>query len=70
MHRFAAAAISAFSAVHAGFDGDEETIVDGFLNLSCKVNETVEIVARPERVELMVSRRFCLLFEHASYILL
>ena len=60
MNRSTTAAVSAFSAVHTGFDRDEEAIVDGFLDLSCEVNETLEVVVRPERVELMVCRRFCL----------
>ena len=57
MNRSTTAAVSAFSAVHTGFDRDEEAIVDGFLDLSCEVNEAVEIVARSERVELVMSRR-------------
>ena len=61
MHRFAAAAVSALGTVHAGFNRDEETIVDGFLDLSGEVNETVKVVARSEGVELVVSGRlrFC-----------
>ena len=40
-----ATAVGTFSTIHAGFDRDEETIVDGLLDLSCEVDEAVEIVA-------------------------
>ena len=50
------ATVSTFSTVDAGFDRKEDTRVDGFFDLSREVNETLEVVVRPERVELMVSR--------------
>jgi hypothetical protein len=58
MNRSATVTVSALGTIHARFNRKEDAGIDSFLNLSCKVNETVEIVARPERVELMVSRRF------------
>ena len=60
MRRLAAATISALGAVHAGFNRNEEAIVDRFFDLPREEDETLEVVVRPERVELMVSRRFCL----------
>ena len=60
MNRLAAAAVSALGAVHAGFDRYEEAIADRFFDLPREEDETLEVVVRPERVELMVSRRFCL----------
>ena len=53
MRRLATTAVGALSTVHAGLDGDEKAIVDSFLNLPCEVNETVEVVARSERVAVM-----------------
>ena len=60
MDGFAPFTVSTFRAVHAGFNRNEEAIVDRFFDLPRKEDETLEIIVRPERVELMVSRRFCL----------
>ena len=44
MNRLAATTIGAFSAVHTGFNRQEDTGIDGFLDLACEVNEAVEII--------------------------
>ena len=39
MNRSATATVSTLGTVHAGFDRDEETIIDGLLDLSCEVDK-------------------------------
>ena len=55
MNRLAAVAVRAFRTVHAGFDREEHAGVDGLLDLSREENESLEVIVRPERVELVVS---------------
>ena len=58
MDGFAPFTVSTFRAVHAGFNRNEEAIVDRFFDLPCEEDETLKVIVRPERVELMVCRRF------------
>ena len=54
MNRLATATVSALGAIHAGFDGEEDAGVYGLLNLSCKEDETLEVIVRPKCVELVM----------------
>ena len=50
--------VSALGAVHTGFDRQEDTAVDGLLDFPGEEDKAVEVVLVPERVELMMCRRF------------
>jgi hypothetical protein len=58
MDGFAPFTESTFAAVHSRLDREKDAGIDGLLDLSGEVDESLEIVVRPERVELMVSWRF------------
>ena len=61
MNRLATATVSTLGAVHAGLNRKEDTSLDRLFDLSCEVDEAIEVIVRPERVELMMSRllRLC-----------